>query len=101
MPRRIVDLHHEAIAEAREARLWYAARSPQAEERFRAELAKAIETIRENPELCPADEDGLRKLRLAGFPYSLLYWTDGHESHVLAVAHAKRRPGYWKSRLEP
>jgi hypothetical protein len=74
MSRRIVDLHPEAIAEAREARVWYGARSAQAEERFRTELAKAIETIRENPERWPADEDGLRKLRLVGFPYSLLYW---------------------------
>jgi hypothetical protein len=100
MSRRIVDLHYDAIAEARDARLWYATRSAQAEERFRSELEKAVEAIRESPERWPADEDGLRKARLPGFPFSLLYWTDGRDSHVVAVAHAKRRPGYWKSRIE-
>lgn len=47
--RRIVDFDQAALLEAREARLWYYARSPRAEERFRRELDRAIETIREAP----------------------------------------------------
>jgi plasmid stabilization system protein ParE len=99
MPRRIVDLHPEAIAEGREARRWYAAQSPQAAERFRQELKRAIRSIGDAPERWPPDEDGLRRLRLNGFPYSLVYWTDGNDSLIVSVAHAKRRPEYWRRRL--
>ncbi len=42
MGARIVDLHPEAIADGREAREWYQARSAQAAELFRRELEDAI-----------------------------------------------------------
>jgi plasmid stabilization system protein ParE len=99
MPRRVVDLHPEAIAEGRKARLWYRLRSRTVEERFRAALRRAIGKIREAPERWPANDDGLRNCRVVGFPYRLIYWTDGNYSLVVAVAHGKRRPGYWKGRL--
>src|SRR5688500_4646538 len=100
MTRRIVDFHPEAIAEAREARLWYRLRSQTAEERFHQELRAAIASIREAPHRWPLDTDDLRQCRLSGFPYRLIYWTEGDYSLVVAIAHSKRRPGYWKGRLK-
>lgn len=99
MTRRVVDLHPEAIAEGREARNWYRERSLDVEERFRVALRRAIREIREAPERWPADEDVLRSCRVYGFPYRLIYWTEGDYSLVVAIAHGKRRPGYWKRRL--
>ena len=99
MARRGVDLHPEAVVEGREARLWYRARSESVEERFRVALRRTIEDIREAPERWPPDDDGLRVCRVAGFPYRLIYWTVGDYSLVVAIAHSKRRPGYWKERL--
>jgi hypothetical protein len=99
MARRVVDLHPEAIAEGREARLWYRARSQSVEERFRLSLRRAIGDIRKAPERWPPDDAGLRSCPVAGFPYRLIYWTDGDYSLVVAIAHSKRRPGYWKARL--
>ena len=99
MARRVVDLHPEAVAEGREARLWYRARSQSVEERFRVALRRAIGDIRDAPERWPPDDDGLRSCRVAGFPYRLIYWTDGDYSLVVAIAPSKRRPGYWKERL--
>jgi plasmid stabilization system protein ParE len=102
MTRRIVDLHPEAIAEGREARLWYRLRSPAVEERFRMALRRAISSIKEAPTRWPADDDDLRQCRVFGFPYRLIYWTDGESSVVVvAIAHHKRRPGYWIRRLRP
>ena len=37
--------------------------------------------------------------REVGFPYRLIYWTDGESSVVLAIAHSKRCTGYWRERL--
>jgi hypothetical protein len=98
MTRRIVDLHPEAIVEGREARRWYLARSPSVGERFRVALRRAIGDIRKAPERWPADGDGLRSCRVSGFPYRLIYSNDGDYSLVLAIAHCKRRPGYWTER---
>jgi hypothetical protein len=36
---------------------------------------------------------------LAGFPFSLLFRIDGEGLFVVAVAHQRRRPGYWRRRL--
>lgn len=77
MARKVVDLHPEAIAEGREARLWYRTRSQSIDERFRVALRRAIGDIRQAPERWPPDDDGLRYCRVAGFPYRLIYWTDG------------------------
>ena len=100
MSRKIVDLHPEAIAEGREARQWYLSRSTQAEEAFRRELERAIRLIRDTPETWPRYLHGTRRVVLTGFPYSIVYTTDASYSLVLAIAHAKRKPGYWKKRSE-
>jgi hypothetical protein len=42
----------------------------------------------------------LRWYRLRRFPYSLLIGLVRGKRRVIAFAHAKRKPGYWKERLE-
>ena len=41
----------------------------------------------------------IRRALLARFPYALVFLVWEDEVRVLAVAHAKRRPGYWLSRV--
>ncbi len=41
----------------------------------------------------------LRKLVLTRFPYFLIYSFFPDLLRVVAVAHARRRPGYWRSRV--
>jgi hypothetical protein len=33
------------------------------------------------------------------FPYSVIFQEKGEAILIIAVAHAKRRPGYWKARV--
>ena len=99
MKRSVVDIHPEAILEGRDARDWYFSKSAQAEEAFRMELERAIRLIREAPETWPRYLHGTRRFILTAFPYSLVYTTDGSYSLVIAIAHANRKPGYWKQRL--
>jgi toxin ParE1/3/4 len=42
---------------------------------------------------------GVRRCPLQRFPYSLVFLELSEEIRVLAVAHHRRRPGYWRSRL--
>ena len=41
----------------------------------------------------------LRVLRVTKFPYSLVYRSSESDILIIAVAHHKRRPAYWKSRF--
>ena len=41
----------------------------------------------------------VRQCPVTGFPYSLVYSESPVEVRVVAVAHHRRRPGYWKARL--
>jgi plasmid stabilization system protein ParE len=94
-----VELHPEALAEAREARLWYAQRDPSAAERFMAELDRAIERVALSPTRWPAHLHGTRRYLMRRFPYLLVYRVKGDAIEVLACQHGRRRPGYWRDRL--
>jgi plasmid stabilization system protein ParE len=97
--RGVVDVLPQAIDEAREARSYYVSKSAAAEEGFRKELENAVALIREYPETWPTYVHGTRRFVLRRFPYSIVYRTDGRSSLLVAIAHAKRKPGYWRSRL--
>ncbi|HXT22259.1 MAG TPA: type II toxin-antitoxin system RelE/ParE family toxin [Thermoanaerobaculia bacterium] len=87
-----------AQAEVREAFEWYFERSLEAAARFLTELDRATLLIRETPTVWPSFGRGTRKYVLQGFPYSVIYREVGDELQVVAVAHGKRKPGYWRSR---
>ena len=40
----------------------------------------------------------LRRVLVPGFPYGLIYRASSDRVLVVAVAHVRRRPGYWRSR---
>ena len=42
---------------------------------------------------------GIRRYRVPGFPYNILYRLAGSDVEVLVVAPHRRRPGYWLGRL--
>ena len=41
----------------------------------------------------------IRRFRIPGFPYNILYRQAGPDVEVLVVAPHRRRPGYWLDRL--
>ena len=94
----IVEFHPDASEEADQARKWYAERSPVAALSFLAELSRAVERIAESPEIWPEYESGTRRYVFPPFPYSLIYRCVKARIQIIAVAHAKRKPGYWKDR---
>jgi hypothetical protein len=94
----------EADREADEARRYYEQQQPGLGDAFAAALADALERIRSAPETCPIEEtaktgDGVRRITLRRFPYSVLFTILNGEPIVFAVVHLRRRPGYWQSRV--
>lgn len=98
MPR-ILEILDEATTEAADAREWYNLRSKQAAVAFVQELDLAIRAVHQNPERYPAHRRNTRRYRIGGhFPFAIVYTFDEARVRVIAIAHAKRRPGYWEDR---
>jgi plasmid stabilization system protein ParE len=95
---RPVEVHPEAILEAQGAYRWYRARNDVAAEAFLAELDRAIELISESPMRWPSHLHGTRHFLLRRFPFGVVYREVGETLQIVAVAHGRRRPGYWKDR---
>ena len=98
MAPRSVELHPAAVEEAEAAYAWYRARSLAAAAAFAAELDKAVDSVSESPDRWPAYIQGTRRYLLSRFPFYLVYQANTGMVRILAVAHARRRPGYWKTR---
>lgn len=98
MAQRAVRLHPEAVAEARAAAQWYRERSASAADAFLAELDRAVEEITKSPEMWPRHLRGTRRFVLRRFPFSVVYREVSGIIEVVAIAHGRRKPGYWKNR---
>jgi plasmid stabilization system protein ParE len=94
-----VVVHAEADAEVKIAITYYEGRRKGLGREFREELERAFERIRRLPQAFAAiDAHGTRKHRLHRFPYTIYYVELDQTTWIAAVAHQKRRPGYWSGR---
>lgn len=98
MPPIKVSFHPEAAGEVETARQWYAERSLPAARAFVTELDLAVERIREAPRRWPQHGKNAHRYVLPLFPFSVIYRIKRELIEVVAVAHHRRKPGYWKSR---
>lgn len=97
----MMDIHFHRLAsqDYLKALRRYARHSMIVAERFVTALDVAVAAIAANPHLWPRYEDRFRWIRLRKFPYVLYFEnTDDQNVRILAVAHEKRRPGFWKRR---
>lgn len=93
-----VEFHPEAFEEARAAYQWYSERSRAAACAFMKELTAAVGAVAESPKRWPASSHGTRRYLLKRFPFLVVYRCFSDHLEVLALAHGRRRPGYWRSR---
>ena len=97
--RPIFEFHQEATLEARHAAEWYAERSYDAASEFKSELRRAEQSVTKHPNAWTPYLHGTRCFKLQRFPYALVYVNRAERIIAVAVAHLKRRPGYWRNRL--
>lgn len=90
--------HPEAESEFIESAAYYENEVPGLGRSFGRVVSEALELLAANPAIGSSLDGELRSFVLGSFPYSLIYAP--HESliFVLAIAHSRRRPGYWKTR---
>ena len=99
MVRKKIEFHEEASREYEAAFDWYFERSELAASKFAEELERAISNIAKAPGRWPEGIGGARKICLERFPFVVVYRELSSNIQIIAVAHGRRRPGYWKQRL--
>ncbi len=96
---RTFSVNRAAEDEADAAADRYEAEAPGLGFRFASEVARAIALVCDAPGAgSPFGRSGRRRIVLDSFPYDVVYRVAGETIRVLAVAHHKRRPGYFRSR---
>ncbi len=101
---KILRLELEAVDEMEEAAGWYERRQRGLSARFLDEIERLQVKIAERPASyprldLPVSDLVVRRALLTRFPFALVFLDRENEVRVLAVAHTKRRPGYWLNRL--
>lgn len=94
------EFHPEAQAEVEESARWYADRDLETSGRFYDEVAAAIDGVTTLPDTWPPYLHGTRRYLLDRFPYALIYREKDGVIQLVALAHHRRRPGYWSDRIE-
>jgi toxin ParE1/3/4 len=91
--------HPLALDEAIRGADWYRSEgSPQAARNFTQQIEASIAMLRKHPETGTPSLRQTRRFTLASFPYWLVYRIEGDALRILAIAHQRRRPGYWAKR---
>jgi toxin ParE1/3/4 len=87
----------EATAEIEDAARWYQARRLGLGIEFATAVDRALNEISKHPLRWPRwlATSRYRRSVLRRFPYVIFYEIRQHTLEIVAVAHARRRPGYW------
>ena len=93
MPRVLVVIP-EAREEIERAASWYATIRPSLGDAFVDQVAAATSRAVRAP-FTGAPLGELRRVFVSRFPYYVLYAVEETQVVILAVAHFRRRPGYW------
>ena len=92
----------DAEEEAEASAIWYDEQLVGLGDDFLDELVGALQQIESDPNRFPTLETAkskqIRRCRLTRFPYLIIFEILDSEIVVLAVAHAKRKPNYWRKR---
>jgi toxin ParE1/3/4 len=93
------EFHPEALAEFKEAALYYAKRQPGLELRFIECVEDAVERIMAGPTRYRVFADDIRRCLTRVFPYGVLYTVERDFILIVAIMHLSRKPGYWRGRI--
>jgi toxin ParE1/3/4 len=99
-----VRFEDEAAVEYRLAGRWYEERREHLALEFFDAVDAAIDQILDLPRSgSPVPrmptESSVRRIAVKRFPYHVIYLETKAQIRILAIAHDRRKPGYWKTRL--
>ena len=62
------------------------------------EIRRVAALLCDAPNIGEPLDSTLRRVPLRKFPFGLIYFVDGDLVRIIAVAHRRQRPGYWRGR---
>ena len=89
----------EAERDLAEAHDWYESKVTALGSEFLLAIDAALSSIQRTPELYQVVYKNLRRALIRRFPYGIFYLVEETRIVVIAVMHARRDPGTWRSRL--
>lgn len=92
--------HPAAGEEYAAAAAHYARINPELGGRFFDEIERLIRDVRRQPDRFRVFDPPVRRHLSTVFPYSVLYLDQPDRVWIVAVMHGKRRPGYWRNRVD-
>jgi toxin ParE1/3/4 len=92
--------HPSAEAELIEAARFYEGRVPQLGAQFLETSDHALSVILQAPERWRIIEADVRRYPMRRFPFSIYYRVFEDHLRVLAFAHHRRHPDYWRDRFK-
>jgi plasmid stabilization system protein ParE len=93
------EFHPEAAQEFADEVLYYKDRGRGLGVRFASEVRTAIKKILDTPDRWRVIEADVRRYRVRVFPHAVLYTIERDYVLIIAIAHDKRQPGYWRHRV--
>ncbi len=63
-------------------------------------VESAVQKIVESPFIYRILKAPFRRFLLPKFPYSIVYSIEPDHIRIIAIAHNKRKPGYWPNRVK-
>ena len=96
----MVDIHWLPGAEEdyEEAFEWYYQQSERAAEGLERVVGTALQKIRAASDRYPYCDARHQFVTMKPYPYKIVYRVEGERVVIVAMAHGRRRPGYWRSR---
>ena len=94
-----VEYHSSARADFDESLDWYLSRSVGSAIGFVLTVDDAIEKIIAASSRFPSTYSGCRYCALRRYPFRIVFHEEDDRLVIIAIAHAKRRPGFWRDRI--
>ena len=94
-----VVFHPDAATELDHPMAYYESRRDGLGLSFRAEVERVVQLVQRHPERWAVyKKTAYRRCSIKRFPYVLYYLNLDQSIWIAAVAHQKRKPGYWSQR---
>ena len=89
----------DAVVDLEDAAIWYESQESGLGVEFLLELDAAIDLAAEAPEHYEVLYQGIRRVLLQRFPFSVYFLFDMNAVEIIAVLHQHRTPLIWQSRI--
>jgi len=93
-----VRFHEDARLELLEQAAYYEAAQPAVGQRFLIEVEHAVQLAARVPLLGAPFKFGTRRVFTKRFPFAVVYLVREDEMVILAIAHFRKKPFYWRGR---